>query len=356
MAGELPDYGKPDRLYDIGDLLQGYDPSDELAFVKSWDFGAYRRYITDGSATPRTLDIRLAQAEHDARIAEALKAFLARPTEPTLVGVMGGHSLSRLHPAYKAVAELGRYLTKRGYLLVTGGGPGAMEAAHVGATFAYADDATFARALTALGEEPSLPKGLGNILTKSGDLAPGYEESADGARKWLNMGLEVRDSAPKERGESLAIPTWFYGSEPSTPFASAYAKYFQNSIREEALIAQSRAGIVYAQGGGGTLREIFQDVELNFYASTPDDFIPMIFFDPDDFWQRDAEFDVSGGTRPGIDVRDILERIFRYGRRDTAQILKKVRFTTEFDEIAAVIDTRARKAQRELAAVLNAPA
>ncbi|MGY3585583.1 hypothetical protein ACVIGB_005362 [Bradyrhizobium sp. USDA 4341] len=39
MAGELPDYGKPDRLYDIGDLLQGYDPSDKLAFVKSWDFG-----------------------------------------------------------------------------------------------------------------------------------------------------------------------------------------------------------------------------------------------------------------------------------------------------------------------------
>ncbi|GLR90297.1 hypothetical protein [Bradyrhizobium iriomotense] len=122
MAGKLPDYGKPDRLYDIGDLLQGYDPSDKLAFVKSWDFGAYRRYVSDGISTPRTLDIRLAQAEHDARIAEALKTFLARPTEPTLVGVMGGHSLSRLHPAYKAVAELGRYLTKRGYLLVTGVG------------------------------------------------------------------------------------------------------------------------------------------------------------------------------------------------------------------------------------------
>jgi predicted Rossmann-fold nucleotide-binding protein len=355
MAGELPDYRKPDRLYDIGDLLQGYDPGDKLAFVKSWDFGAYRRYFSDGAATPHTLEIRLAQAEHDARIAEALKAFLDRKTEPALVGVMGGHSLSRLDPAYKAVAELGRHLTKLGYLLVTGGGPGAMEATHVGATFAYADDAVFTRALTALGDESMLPKTLGNILTKTGDLAPGYEESADGARKWLNKGLEVRDGAPKERGESLAIPTWFYGSEPSTPFATAYAKYFQNSIREEALIAQSRAGIVYAQGGGGTLREIFQDVELNFYASTMEDFIPMIFFDPDGFWQRDAEFDASGVTRPGIDVRNILEHIFRYGRKDTAQILKKVKFITKFEEIDAVIRTRVQKAQHELAAALNAP-
>lgn len=353
MAGELPDYGKPDRLYDIGDLLQGYDPGDELAFVKSWDFGAYRRYISDGTAAPRTLEIRLAQSEHDARIAEALKAFLARPTEPTLVGVMGGHSLSRKDAAYRAVAELGRYLTQRGYLLVTGGGPGAMEATHVGATFAYADDAALDRALTALGDEPSLPKGLGNILTKAGNLAPGYEEATKGAGRWLNKALEVRDSAPKDRGESLAIPTWFYGSEPSTPFASAYAKYFQNSIREEALIAQSRAGIVYAQGGGGTLREVFQDVELNFYATTADDFIPMIFFDPDGFWQRDAEFDVSGVTRPGIDVRNVLERIFRYGRKDTTQILQRVKFTTKFDEIAALIKTRVPKAHHELAAMLN---
>lgn len=356
MAGELPDYGKPSKLYDIGDLLQGYDPTDKLAFVKSWDFRAYRRFISDGSATPHTLEIRLAQAEHDAHIAEALKAFLDRDTEPTLVGVMGGHGISRIKPAYRAVAELARHLTKLGYLLVTGGGPGAMEATHVGATFAYADDAAFDRAITALGTEPELPKTLGNILTRSGDLAPGYEEDADKARIWRNKAVEVRDSAPTKRGESLAIPTWFYGSEPSTPFATGYAKYFQNSIREEALIAQSRAGIVYAQGGGGTLREIFQDVELNFYASTPEDFIPMIFFDPDGFWQRDAEFDVSGVTRSGIDIRGILERILRYGRKDTELTLKKVKFTTKFDEIDAVIRTRAKKAQYELATVLDTPA
>ncbi|GLR90295.1 hypothetical protein [Bradyrhizobium iriomotense] len=58
-------------------------------------------------------------------------------------------------------------------------------------------------------------------------------------------------------------------------------------------------------------------------------------------------------TRPGIDVRNILERIFHYGRKDTAQILQKVKFTTKFEEIAALIETRMRKAQHELAAMLN---
>lgn len=352
MTDELPGYRKPEKLYDIADLLQGYDPSDKLAFVKTWDFGAYRRYVSDGAATPASLEIRLAQAEHDARIAEALKAFLDREPRPKLVGVMGGHDLPRSHTAYKAVARLGRHLTRLGYLIVTGGGPGAMEASHVGATFSGADDAAFERALEALGAIPSLPA-LGNILTASGDLAPGYEDKADQARLWLNTALEVRDSAPKDRGQSLAIPTWFYGSEPSTPFATAYAKYFQNSIREEALITQSRAGIVYAQGGGGTLREIFQDVEQNYYASTPADFTPMIFFDPDQFWQRNAEFDKGGVTRPGIDVRDILDRVFRYRRTDTFQTLKKVKFTTDFGEIDEVLRAHAPIAQRYLAAALN---
>lgn len=138
-------YGKPDRLYDISDLLQGYDKDDPMAFAKSWDFRTYSTYIADGAATPRTLEIRLAQAEHDARIADALRAFLDREPTPKLVGVMGGHGLSRLEPAYAAVARLGRHLTQTGYLVVTGGGPGAMEASHVGATFSHASDAAFER-------------------------------------------------------------------------------------------------------------------------------------------------------------------------------------------------------------------
>ena len=86
-------YGKPDRLYTSDDLVRGYDKSDPLTFVKSWDFNAYQTYVADGSAAPASNEIRLAQAEHDAHIAEALKAFLTREPKPKLVGIMGGHSL-----------------------------------------------------------------------------------------------------------------------------------------------------------------------------------------------------------------------------------------------------------------------
>ena len=54
---------------------------------------------------------------------------------PRIVGIMGGHSLLRTDRAYIAVARLALTLTQRGFLVVTGGGPGAMEAAHLGAAF-----------------------------------------------------------------------------------------------------------------------------------------------------------------------------------------------------------------------------
>ncbi|MFB9261770.1 hypothetical protein ACFFWD_01060 [Bradyrhizobium erythrophlei] len=270
----MPDYEKPDRLYDIADLLRGYDQDDPLAFTKPWDFATYRRFISDGAAPPRALEIRLVQAEHDARVAGVLKRFLDRAPKPKLVGVMGGNGLLRPQPAYIAVAQLGRHLTQNGYLLVTGGGPGAMEAAHLGATFSAADHAAFNEAF-ALATVPSLPP-LDDILTLSGDLAPGYESKGDVARQWLNKTLEVRNAAPKERGESLAIPTWFHGSEPSTAFARALHQVLLEQHRRGGPHTQSHAGIIYAQGGGGTLRKIFEDAEQNYYAATHSDFTPMI--------------------------------------------------------------------------------
>jgi hypothetical protein len=71
MEKSMLAYGEPDKLYSIDDLLQGYDRNGPMAFAKSWDFRTYGTYFADGVATPKTLDIRLAQAGHDARIAES---------------------------------------------------------------------------------------------------------------------------------------------------------------------------------------------------------------------------------------------------------------------------------------------
>jgi len=66
---------------------------------------------------------------------------------------------------------------------------------------------------------------------------------------------------------SLGIPTWLYGHEPSTPFATHIAKFFENSIREDNILTLSFAGTVYAPGSAGTLQEIFQEAVQNHYLT-----------------------------------------------------------------------------------------
>ena len=70
-----------------------------------------------------------------------------------------------------------------------------------------------------------------------------------------------------ESGKSLAIPTWFYGHEPSNLWSTHIAKYFSNSLREDGLLAIATAGVIYAPGSAGTLQEVFMDLAQNHYAT-----------------------------------------------------------------------------------------
>lgn len=56
--------------------------------------------------------------------------------------------------------------------------------------------------------------------------------------------------------------------------------------------------MVLAEGGAGTLQEVFQDAAQNHYASVDDTCSPMVFLDLDEFW-----------TVPGP-VRPLLEGLF----------------------------------------------
>ena len=48
---------------------------------------------------------------------------------------MGGHDEPRGSDVYSAVARISAALSGKGFLMATGGGPGAMEATHLGASF-----------------------------------------------------------------------------------------------------------------------------------------------------------------------------------------------------------------------------
>jgi predicted Rossmann-fold nucleotide-binding protein len=154
---------------------------------------------------------------------------------------MGGHADARGSDRYVAVARLGRALSRAGFHVATGGGPGLMEAANLGAWFAPVPDGALDAALELL------------------DAAPSYERDAVA---YVDVAREVRDRWPTG-GESLGVPTWVYASEPTSAFSTQIAKYFTNSIREDGLLALARSGVVYTPGGAGTAQEIFTDAAQN---------------------------------------------------------------------------------------------
>ncbi|UMG93004.1 Rossmann fold nucleotide-binding protein [Nocardioides sp. TF02-7] len=221
------------------------------------------RSSTTPRRTPRSRDARayawflerhdpealLSRALHDEGVDQALGRWCAGRS---LVGVMGGHAARRGTPAYAAAARLGRLLG-RDHTVATGGGPGAMEAANLGARLAGADPATLDEALAALAAVP--------------DFRPSVDD-------WAAAAFRVCGALP-DATPTLGVPTWHYGHEPSNVFATAIAKYFRNAQREAILLHVCDAGIVFLPGAAGTVQEVFQDACENYYAE-PDRIAPMV--------------------------------------------------------------------------------
>ena len=231
------------ELYTAETLYEGFDPDKQGSEKQCFDAKVYRHYIERGK---QATDIKetLARTLHDHSISNCLHHFLNRYPEGDIVGVMGGHALSRCDEKYAQVARIAKRLTERGKLMVSGGGPGAMEATHLGAWMAGRSQEELDEALKMLGE------------------APHFTDP-----DWLATAFRVRQRFPQERFESLGIPTWLYGHEPSTPLATRIAKYFDNSIREDGILTIAKGGIIYTPGSAGTLQEIFQDAVQNHYLS-----------------------------------------------------------------------------------------
>ncbi|MBT1182970.1 Rossmann fold nucleotide-binding protein [Streptomyces sp. CJ_13] len=179
---------------------------------------------------------------HDDAVSDALDEHLSGAR---VVGVMGGHAMERGGTEYRGAAELGRGLARSGLTVATGGGPGAMEAANLGAYLAPAPDAALAEALELLAKAPSFTPSVSD---------------------WARAAFAVRERWPAG-GDSVGIPTWFYGHEPPNAFAGHIAKYFANATREDGLLARSTAGVVFLPGAAGTVQEIFDNATPNYYAS-----------------------------------------------------------------------------------------
>lgn len=250
-----------DELFDPPRLMERCRQNCDSAYSQTLDGQIYEHFCRNGRSRPQEMTESLAQRLHDHSITDGIESLIAGRS---VVGIMGGHSLQRTDDAYRRIALLSRALTREGFFLVSGGGPGAMEACHLGVYFVDRSDEDLDAALRML--EP----------------APDFHAMST----WLLTGLEVREKFPPPdplRAQSLGVPTWYFGHEPPNMFASHVGKYFANSVREDGLVTIARHGLVFAKGSAGTIQEIFQDQTQNYYL-TEGEPSPMILMG-EDYWK-----------------------------------------------------------------------
>jgi predicted Rossmann-fold nucleotide-binding protein len=257
------------NLYSPAELFDGFDPKDKSSFTNTPDFSIYQQFILDGGTRPVNPYQGMMRSLHDCTITEALDEVTA---QNKVCAIMGDHSLARNSAAYLNIARLAQSLSANGFLVCTGGGPGAMEAGHLGAAFSEQNEAALFTAIRSMDSQPKVPE-LKEIVSPEGKI---NEELAKQAHAWFTPAYEIYRQL-QNPGKSLAIPTWLYGSEPTTPFATSIAKYFQNSIREDGLISVADQGIIFSQGKAGTIQEVFQDATQNYYR-TFNRVSPMVLF------------------------------------------------------------------------------
>jgi len=257
----MPFHPYRNRLYSPLELMEGFVHGSPTGFEHTTDHLIYQHYVAQGGTHSEDLCETIARSLHDHAMTDSLQEFLKGRTP---VAIMGGHAMQRTDQAYRDVAYMAMSLTEAGYLLVSGGGPGAMEATNLGGWLA--------------GRKLADLDGALEILA----AAPTYKER----QRWLESALMVRKRYPcaEEGYVSLGMPTWLYGHEPPNIFATHIAKYFANSIREEGLLSIATGGIIFSPGSAGTIQEIFQDATQNHY-NTQGIISPMIFFG-EEYWMK----------------------------------------------------------------------
>ncbi len=211
------------QLYSPFELYRGLTGSGYAATTDALAYAWSREQRTQHDAYATLLRALHADAMQDA-IIEVLHGH-------DVVGIMGGHALARDSSDYADAATLGHTIADAGRVVLTGGGPGAMEAANLGAL------------------APS-PDALSTVREQLG--------------------------ADDSRVRSIGIPTWFYGHEPPNVFSTGIAKYFSNALREDVLLSQSSSGLVVLPGAAGTVQEIFQAATPLYYADDDEPLPPLV--------------------------------------------------------------------------------
>jgi len=324
----------PTSLYSVADLYDGYHPEDPGSWQEAWDTRVYQWTISNGKPRELTLPEVLATRLHDAAMDRLVRAFAHSAAAARMIGFMGGHDIPRTAVSYVNVARLARNLRRRRFKIVTGGGPGLMEAANLGAFLAPHPDAQFAAVIEMLRSAP----GAGSSQDPKTALA---QKTA-----WIKTAADVRtellgawDAPPRPGGESLGIPTWYYGFEPPNLFASGCGKYFMNSLREDGLVSIANGGLVFGKGNAGTVQEVFQNATYNYYRGEGIEATPMVFLDID-FWNPGPLTDASAGFPQDPKRRPAFPLLLKLATDSARPFDTSLMLSDDVDEIAEFLSAK----------------
>jgi len=324
----LPAFGR--GLYTVDDLYAGLGADGSL-WETTPDHDGYRWFMK-GPGEPKALGLveMLSARLHDTVQEREVVALLEGRK---VVAIMGGHDFAReLDPAdaakgkpdvYWQCVEIAKTLAEADFLIISGGGPGLMEAANLGALLAGADAAKVA--------------GVKAILKNHKFGSAEWRATALAARKLILGGAD-----PAGQQQSLGIPTWFYGHEPPNMFASHHAKMFYNSLREDGLVTWANSGILYFEGNGGTVQEIFQDASQNYYPIPGTARTPMIFYNTNGYWDRPCDTLSKPGDTPMDKRKPLLPLVKQLAAEKS--FLDAILVTTDPAEAVAFIVAAAAKA------------
>lgn len=270
LPAQLPAF-RP-SLYTVADLYDGYAPDKSDSWIGTPDHAGHKWFnLDDNVRRPLSLSENVGARLHDTSQEQATSDFLHGRK---VVAIMGGHDFKRVPDkgapdVYWDCVRIARDLTRRGVLILTGGGPGLMEAGNLGALLADKPDRTL------------------------DEVRPLLTNEKFTSKAWLDTAARVRahilgawDAQPAPAAFSLGVPTWHYGHEPPNMFASHHSKMYFNSLREDGLVTLANNGIIYFEGNGGTVQEIFQDAAQNYYVGKGLSPTPMVFFNAGGYWDR----------------------------------------------------------------------
>ncbi|GAA3229085.1 SLOG cluster 4 domain-containing protein [Nonomuraea helvata] len=245
VTGEGVALGGYPRLYSAADLSAGVRTGErETTFAVAAGNWVAERQRVGGRAW--TAYGAAHDADLDDLVAEAIRAFRTRHPWGRVVGVMGGHAVARDSAVYRDCARLGWALAGRGALVITGGGPGVMEAVNLGAYLAARPRADLDAALALI------------AATDQEDLAPVHE---------LRASFPPPDADDLARSGGLAIASWQNEvPQEANLFAAATARYVADPAPEGRLMTVTACRVLFAPGRVGTVQEAVQVAARLYYG------------------------------------------------------------------------------------------